>query len=86
MTWRGFTTNSRAAQPPVAPSNPAVQSWGNEQVYLHTVVAGNNGLVRIGLPHIGDPADLVDLVVRQGVKTWLQGDGKMSRKVMRSGW
>ncbi|MBK8739435.1 MAG: C1 family peptidase [Betaproteobacteria bacterium] len=73
---------ARDARLDADPDNPAVEPWGNEQAYLHTVVAGNDGLVRIGLPHIGDPADLVDLVVRQNVKAWLQGDGKTSRKVM----
>ncbi|KQQ33436.1 hypothetical protein ASF61_10165 [Duganella sp. Leaf126] len=65
---------SLASADPPAPPNPALVSvlpWSTATAYAHTLVSGNNGVLRSTRPDIGRAADLVDVVVNEGLGAWL---------------
>jgi hypothetical protein len=64
------------------PTNPAVQPWSSDQAYAHTLVAGNNGVMRMSRPDIGHAEDLVDTLVFQSISAWLQGAGAPTKKIV----
>ena len=68
----------------VAGKGPAasVPAWDADRAYQHTVVAGNNGQVRMSLPDIGTPAGLVEHIVKDNLGKWLAATGKSARKVV----
>lgn len=55
--------------------------WPTQRAYHHTIVAGNNGHVRMSMPNIGTAAGMVDLIVRDNLGHWLAGKTKTTRKV-----
>lgn len=64
------------------PGSAAVQPWSSDQAYEHTLVAGNNGVVRMSRPDIGHPEDLVDKLVFQSISAWLNGAGAQTKKIV----
>jgi hypothetical protein len=60
----------------------AVPPWPTQQAYQHTVVAGNNGQVRMCMPDIGTPEALIERIVKDNIGEWLGSAGKKARKVM----
>ncbi|MBM3344205.1 MAG: C1 family peptidase [Betaproteobacteria bacterium] len=61
---------------------PLVSPWSTARAYEHTVVAGNNGQVRICLPDVGTPEGAVERVVKDNIGAWLKNTDKKARKVM----
>lgn len=59
-----------------------VPAWSTERAYQHTVVAGNNGQVRMSLPDIGTAAGQVEHIMKGNLGQWLSSVGKTSRKVV----
>jgi Papain family cysteine protease len=63
-------------------STAKMPPWPSETAYQHTVVAGNNGQVRMCLPDIGTPEGLVELIVKDNIGKWLNGVAPNARKVV----
>ena len=59
-----------------------VPPWPTAQAYQHSVVAGNNGQVRMCMPDIGTAEDLVELIVKDNIGQWLNSVDKKARKVV----
>ncbi len=60
----------------------AVPPWSTQRAYQHTVVAGNNGHVRMSMPNIGSAEVLVELIMKENLGHWLGGVAKSARKVL----
>lgn len=63
-----------AADPPVL-ANPALAGalpWSTDTAYAHTLVSGNNGVLRSSRPDIGRAADLVAVAVGERLGAWLR--------------
>lgn len=60
----------------------ATPPWSTDIAYTHTLVSGNNGVLRSSRPDIGRAADLVDVAVHEQLGAWLAGAGKASGKVV----
>jgi len=66
-----------AADPPVL-ANPAFAGalpWSSDTAYAHTLVSGNNGVLRSSRPDIGRAADLVAVAVGERLGAWLRSGG-----------
>jgi hypothetical protein len=64
------------------PALAATAPWSTDTAYAHTLVSGNNGVLRSSRPDIGRAADLVDVAVHEQLGAWLAGAGKASGKVV----
>jgi Papain family cysteine protease len=64
------------------PTNPLAQPWSTELAYLHSVVAGNDGVVERCRPDIATPADMVNSVMVDPVLHWLKDAGSTSKRIM----
>lgn len=60
----------------------ATPPWPTDTAYAHTLVSGNNGVLRSSRPDIGRTADLVEVAVHEQLGAWLAGAGKASGKVV----
>ncbi|KQN75488.1 hypothetical protein ASF04_05285 [Duganella sp. Leaf61] len=72
-----------AADPPVL-ANPALAGalpWSTDTAYAHTLVSGNNGVLRSSRPDIGRAADLVAVAVDEGLGAWLRSGSSGSNGV-----
>ena len=72
-----------AADPPVL-ANPALAGalpWSTDTAYAHTLVSGNNGVLRSSRPDIGRAADLVAVAVYEGLGAWLRSGSSGSNDV-----
>lgn len=78
----GHSLVSGEARPHASPATAAALPWSTEGAYEHALVAGNNGVVRIGRPDIGRPDDLVEQVALDNIARWLRGDGAASQKIV----
>jgi hypothetical protein len=65
-----------------SPALAATPPWSNDRAYAHTLVSGNNGILRSSRPDIGRAADLVDVAVHEQLGAWLAGPGQASGKVV----
>lgn len=68
---------SLAAADPPALANPALAGalpWSSDTAYAHTLVSGNNGVLRSSRPDIGRARDLVALAVDERLDAWLRGN------------
>lgn len=63
-------------------STAGIPPWPTQRAYQHTVVAGNNGMVRMSMPNIGTAEGLVELIMKRNLGEWLTGAGKPARKVV----
>ena len=63
-------------------STAGVPPWPTQRAYQHTLVAGNNGLVRMSMPNIGTAEGLVELIMKENIGQWLKGVAKPARKVV----
>ena len=63
-------------------SSAVVPPWPTSRAYQHTIVAGNNGQVRMNLPDVGTAEGLVELIVKDNIGKWLGTAGKKARKVL----
>lgn len=59
-----------------------VTPWPTQRAYEHTVVAGNNGQVRMCKPDIGTAEGLVEHVVKTNVGAWLENTAPKKRKIV----
>jgi hypothetical protein len=59
-----------------------VPPWPTQRAYEHTVVAGNNGQVRLCMPDIGTPEAQVERIVKDNIGQWLNSVDKKVRKVV----
>lgn len=67
-----------AADPPLL-ANPALAGalpWSSDTAYAHTLVSGNNGVLRSSRPDIGRASDLVALAVSERLGDWLRRGGR----------
>lgn len=63
-------------------ADTTVTPWSTARAYEHTVVAGNNGQVRMCKPDIGSAEGLVAHIVEKNLGAWLAATPQKARKVM----
>lgn len=51
-------------------ASSAAEPWSPDTAYAHTLVAGNNGLVRLNEPDVGSAARQVEKVIVDGPQAW----------------
>jgi Papain family cysteine protease len=78
----GVSLLSGDSQPSGKSSTAGTPPWPVQRAYQHTVVAGNNGLVRMSMPDIGNAEGLVDLIMKDHLGQWLKDAAKPARKVV----
>jgi hypothetical protein len=62
------------------PNNPLATPWETERAYLHSVVAGNDGIVDVQRPDMATAAAMVDSVAYESVRNWFHGEGSTKPK------
>ncbi|MBL8517223.1 MAG: C1 family peptidase [Betaproteobacteria bacterium] len=53
---------------------PAAEPWDPDTAYAHTLVAGNNGVVRLNEPDVGSPAMQVEKVLVDAPLAWAKAN------------
>ncbi len=78
----GTSLLSGDTQPSGKSATQGVPPWPTQRAYQHTIVAGNNGHVRMNMPNVGTAEGLVELLMKDNLGQWLSSVDKKSRKVV----
>ncbi len=71
------------AEPIKSTAPPAAEPWNPEDTYAHTLVAGNDGIVRLNQPDVGSAADQVEQIVVTAPAAWAKANKTNAAKPLK---